>query len=560
MELLHKEGAMSYYKLRSFHLDKEGNPVMSVADSSTYPVTYFKTQIDGERDPLANLERFCVDLLNGNIQPDNTKAMNEGPTRPGSVLRAMEKLIKENAPAVNFDRDLELRLNCTKDLYSLVAREYGVWLLQGKAFDLEKVKQDIAEFNEKTKELYKSTEKALKDKGVVTVRAASMSDVFPGFDILFNANADECIIAKQENYDNGGMLDNSDGKALFLGNTSGRLFHALTSGGPGLSRERIISIKEALEKAYPGERIPVKVEPDFMNDIISGHGPKGLFFCEEHNRQCNLTTRHVEEGPAWIACDNRKGIPFTEDFADRRDAISCLYGEIIDNIRMSTFEIYQLKETAELRDYLYAPLKSLKKEGKFVRGDNYEKLYEAKFTQGDLDRIYEEFNVNKPNDYYGHSLSVSDVIVLHDKGEDAAYYVDTFGFTKLDNFRPDGPGVLMQEIGYSLRRECDGNEEALNAPVTVRLSSGESYKTSTKEVIEACRKYKNRAYYERDPKVKIGMGKDFLGREYSPREQKFSEIACIKSDKGYVYETAPYRNMRRLEEMQKGQEQGMGRV
>ena len=51
-----------------------------------------------------------------------------------------------------------------------------------------------------------------------------------------------------------------------------------------------------------------------------------------------------------------------------------------------------------------------------------------------LERIYTRFNVERPSDFYGHSLSVSDVIVLNYNQRHEAYYCDSVGYQKLDNF------------------------------------------------------------------------------------------------------------------------------
>ena len=56
-------------------------------------------------------------------------------------------------------------------------------------------------------------------------------------------------------------------------------------------------------------------------------------------------------------------------------------------------------------------------------------------TQGEtLEAVYEKFNIDHPTDYKGHSLSVSDIVVLHQDGENTAHFVDSFGFTTLPEF------------------------------------------------------------------------------------------------------------------------------
>ncbi len=64
----------------------------------------------------------------------------------------------------------------------------------------------------------------------------------------------------------------------------------------------------------------------------------------------------------------------------------------------------------------------------------YNKIYESNDTYYSLEEIYEQFNVNHPSDYRGHSLSISDVVEVSDNPEieDGFYYCDTFGFTKIE--------------------------------------------------------------------------------------------------------------------------------
>ena len=51
-----------------------------------------------------------------------------------------------------------------------------------------------------------------------------------------------------------------------------------------------------------------------------------------------------------------------------------------------------------------------------------------------LEDIYTRFNIDHPKDFKGHSLSVSDVVVLHQNGQDAAHYVDSFGYKEVPEF------------------------------------------------------------------------------------------------------------------------------
>lgn len=88
-----------------------------------------------------------------------------------------------------------------------------------------------------------------------------------------------------------------------------------------------------------------------------------------------------------------------------------------------------------------------------IKSENYELVYVGELselqeqTQGEiLEAIYEKFNVDHPKDYRGHSLSVSDIVVLHQNGENSAHFVDSFGFTGLPDFMQTLEGVREQEV------------------------------------------------------------------------------------------------------------------
>ena len=100
-----------------------------------------------------------------------------------------------------------------------------------------------------------------------------------------------------------------------------------------------------------------------------------------------------------------------------------------------TFSIYQLKPGDSTRDYRFEPLDSIHRNGLSVKPENYELVYEAPLTaKDDLESIYTRFNVDRPADFTGHSLSVSDIVVLHQDGKDTAHYCDRAGFSEVPEF------------------------------------------------------------------------------------------------------------------------------
>ena len=100
-----------------------------------------------------------------------------------------------------------------------------------------------------------------------------------------------------------------------------------------------------------------------------------------------------------------------------------------------TFSIYQLKPGDATRDYRFEPLDAIRNNGLSVKPENYELVYTAPLTEQDsLESMYTRFNIDHPADFKGHSLSVSDIVVLHQDGKDTAHYCDRFGFSQVPEF------------------------------------------------------------------------------------------------------------------------------
>lgn len=113
----------------------------------------------------------------------------------------------------------------------------------------------------------------------------------------------------------------------------------------------------------------------------------------------------------------------------------------LDELNNPKFEIYQIKSGDEYRDFRFDNYDHLTKNDRKVDFNNYDKVYEAPVSIlnigskdiGDkLESIYQKFNTDHPDDFKGHSLSVSDVVILDKK----PYFVDSFGFKPLKEFAP----------------------------------------------------------------------------------------------------------------------------
>lgn len=141
------------------------------------------------------------------------------------------------------------------------------------------------------------------------------------------------------------------------------------------------------------------------------------------------------------------------------------------------YGIYQLKDNPELNTFRFQGTESLKRLGIIkdnfdaVTPENYKLVYMGELgelqgqTQAEtLEAIYTKLNVDHPADYKAHSLLVSDVVVLHEDGENSAHFVDSFDFTELPKFMLTLEGKeneIQTELAvhiadrYILMHECD---------------------------------------------------------------------------------------------------------
>ena len=110
------------------------------------------------------------------------------------------------------------------------------------------------------------------------------------------------------------------------------------------------------------------------------------------------------------------------------------------------FGIYQITARDQEHDNRFMNLDFVKRHGMKVNRADYELVYTAPLTEKDtLEAIYERFNIQRPADFTGHSLSVSDVVVLNDGKSIKACYVDSIGFAELPDFFKERKIDLQKE-------------------------------------------------------------------------------------------------------------------
>ena len=102
---------------------------------------------------------------------------------------------------------------------------------------------------------------------------------------------------------------------------------------------------------------------------------------------------------------------------------------------VNTYMVYQLKTGPEYHPYRFEGSEALAAAGLSVDRSNYELVFAAPLTLGDtLESIFTDLNIDRPDSFHGHSLSVSDVLVLREYGKETAHFCDRFGYKEIPEF------------------------------------------------------------------------------------------------------------------------------
>ena len=146
-------------------------------------------------------------------------------------------------------------------------------------------------------------------------------------------------------------------------------------------------------------------------------------------------------------------LPLREDVRERAE--QTLAQRSADQPERDTFSIYQVPAGPEGRDFRYRPYEELQAAGLAVDRKNYALVYTAPLDKKTtLEDIYRTFNADdRPAGFRGHSLSVSDVVVVNRGGKEEAHYCDSIGFTPVPEFMRESPiktAEMSTEQNYNM--------------------------------------------------------------------------------------------------------------
>ena len=136
-----------------------------------------------------------------------------------------------------------------------------------------------------------------------------------------------------------------------------------------------------------------------------------------------------------------------QDWESVQDSVPPMDNAVIQERREQAFlnnpadsyAIFQLKSGEEQRLLRFVNTDYLQKHGLHPEKDNYELIYTGTLPEGGsctekLEGLYQQFNLHRPEDFYGHRLSVSDIIAIKERGVVSSHYLDSVGYTEIPGF------------------------------------------------------------------------------------------------------------------------------
>ena len=156
-----------------------------------------------------------------------------------------------------------------------------------------------------------------------------------------------------------------------------------------------------------------------------------------------------------------------------------------------TFGIYQIKDDSPGENYAFMNMSFIESHGMQIKKEDYKLVYVGELSGNmSLDDIFERFNIDRPEDFRGHSLSVSDIVVLNDGEKVTAHFVDSISFEQLDSFlelEEQALSELAYEVGeryFAIQRTEEGYDYSFYDE-EFRLMDGGVYENDEISIEEA---------------------------------------------------------------------------
>lgn len=287
---------------------------------------------------------------------------------------------------------------------------------------------------------------------------------------------------------------------------------------------------------------------------------------------------------AWLRMPREQMTAYVElrNEYDLHEEITSLQETQLLYMPENQFGIYQIDPEGKGREYIFLSHGFMDEQEMIIDHEDYRLEYVAPLTEEDtLDSIYERFNIDRPEDFQGHSLSVSDIVVMNRDGEVKAYFVDSFGFAEVtEDFlgkvheRPEEIREAAFEIEdrYLEIHETDGGYDYSIYSEEYKLLDGGRYESdvdlirAAKDIVQDLREpvfNSETGTYERlQVQGNIHSGSRMKRMSYSFLHEITLDANRIDPERmtGVVQETSPQQQYRPLAKVEELEEQNYNMI
>lgn len=249
--------------------------------------------------------------------------------------------------------------------------------------------------------------------------------IYGGSEAYYSPSADNIHLPKRESFFS---------EAEYVGTALHELAHA--SGSPSRLDRPMVALM-ADREGYAKEELVAEICSTFLSAELGVDMPDSVV--NNHMAYVSSWIKAIKEDNS-VLFNAIKEADRAADYLMEQGRVEELREKMAIEAQMpksfqgATYEIWQLKDIPENQAILFTD---------FVFASNYRltesrynKVYEAAADAetDSFDKIFMKFNIAHPEDFKGHSLSQSDVIVLNQDGKRTAFYVDVWGFQEIKGF------------------------------------------------------------------------------------------------------------------------------
>lgn len=241
---------MSHEIVKTIRFDEKKNSIkICSADSSLRPLRYRTFEFVQPGENYQEKRKSCfIHFMNGNLQFNKSRQPDGFRTIIGYCF-----MYKNNTVGDVFGFDLENKSNFNEDADNILYEEMMLPYFLGKEPYYLKTHKRLSDLGVKMLEYLERYEAQLKSEGKLRVYGASFSNIYEGYDVFIGPDDDETIIAPRENYHNDGLLDNSNGDAIYLGKGTRVLWSFLRFDGYGdKTKQDILNNAAKYDQTHPG--------------------------------------------------------------------------------------------------------------------------------------------------------------------------------------------------------------------------------------------------------------------------------------------------------------------